>query len=133
MNIRRECAVCPDKRGRAVACLHMTEDAHYKLLKLLEHNPQATQREIARELDVSLGKANYLLRSLIEKGHLKAQNFKNASNKAAYLYLLTPKGINAKARIAVRYLGRKMNEYEQIKAEIEELQQELGDGGSAQA
>ena len=133
MNTRREFAVCPAKQGRAVACLAMTEDAHYKLLKLLEHNPQATQREIARELDVSLGKVNYLLKSLMEKGHIKAKNFKNASNKAAYLYKLTPKGINAKAKIAVRYLGRKLDEYEQIRAEIEELQQELGDAASSQA
>ena len=103
----------------------MTEEAHYKLLKLLEHNPEATQREMARELGVSLGKLNYCLKALIEKGHVKAKNFKNAENKAAYLYVLTPKGLKAKASIAASYLQRKMNEYESLRLEIEKLQAEM--------
>ena len=109
------------------------KDIRLDLLRKLEINPKYTQRELSHEMGVSLGKVNYLLKSLIEKGYIKAKNFTNASNKAAYLYLLTPKGINAKARIAVRYLGRKLDEYEQIRAEIEELQQELGDAASSQA
>jgi EPS-associated MarR family transcriptional regulator len=104
----------------------MTEDSHYKLLKLLERNPQASQRELAAELGVSLGKVNYCLKALIDKGHVKARNFKNADNKAAYLYLLTPKGIRAKARITSAYLQRKLGEYESLRAEIEELQAEVG-------
>jgi EPS-associated MarR family transcriptional regulator len=104
----------------------MTEDSHYKLLKLLERNPQASQRELAAELGVSLGKVNYCLKALIDRGHVKARNFKNADNKAAYLYLLTPKGIRAKARITSAYLQRKLGEYESLRAEIEELQAEAG-------
>ncbi len=69
----------------------MTDDAHYKLLKLLDANPQATQRELAREMGVSLGKVNYCLKALIEKGHVKAENFGKSDNKVAYLYLLTPR------------------------------------------
>jgi EPS-associated MarR family transcriptional regulator len=104
----------------------MTEDSHYKLLKLLERNPQASQRELAAELGVSLGKVNYCLKALIDKGHVKARNFKNADNKVAYLYLLTPKGLKAKARITTAYLQRKLGEYESLRAEIEELQAEVG-------
>ena len=103
----------------------MTEEAHYKLLKLLEQNPQATQRELAAELGVSLGKVNYCLKALVDKGHVKARNFKNADNKIAYLYLLTPKGLKAKSRISVAYLQRKMVEYETLRAEIEELRVEV--------
>lgn len=104
----------------------MTEDAHYKLLKLLEQNPQATQRELAAQLGVSLGKVNYCLKALIDKGHIKAQNFKNAGNKSAYLYLLTPRGIKAKGRVSVAYLQRKVDEYEALRAEIAALKLELG-------
>jgi EPS-associated MarR family transcriptional regulator len=103
----------------------LTEEAHYKILRLLETNPGASQREIARELDVSLGKVNYCLKALVEKGHVKAQNFKNSQNKAAYLYLLTPSGVKAKATITANYLQRKLADYEAIRAEIEELQAEV--------
>ena len=103
-----------------------TEDTHYQLLKLIEQNPNATQRQIAGELDMSLGKANYCLKALIDKGWVKANNFKQSSNKAAYLYLLTPKGATAKAAITLRYLQRKMDEYESLKEEIETLQAEIG-------
>jgi len=103
----------------------MNQDAHYKLLKLLEQNPQASQRELAEDLGVSLGKVNYCIKALIEKGDIKAQNFKNAHNKAAYLYLLTPKGLNAKARITAAYLQRKIEEYEGLRDEIEQLQAEI--------
>ena len=103
----------------------MTEEANYKLLRLLEQNPHATQREIAGELGISVGKVNYCIQGLIEKGHLKAQNFKNSRNKAAYLYLLTPKGVKAKARITTAYLQRKLEEYEGLRVEIEMLQAEM--------
>ncbi|MFT6955257.1 MAG: EPS-associated MarR family transcriptional regulator [Halieaceae bacterium] len=102
----------------------MNQDAHYKLLKLLEQNPQASQREIAEDLGVSPGKVNYCIKALIGKGHIKAQNFKNSHNKAAYLYLLTPKGVNAKARITAAYLQRKIEEHEGLRNEIEQLQAE---------
>jgi MarR family transcriptional regulator, temperature-dependent positive regulator of motility len=103
----------------------MTEEAHYKILRLLEANPGISQRDIARELGVSLGKVNYCLKALLEKGHIKSQNFKNSQNKAAYLYLLTPRGVKAKARITAAYLQRKIADYEAIKAEIEQLQAEV--------
>ena len=69
---------------------------------------------------------NYCLKALMEKGHIKAQNFKNSRNKAAYLYLLTPRGVEAKAKISVRFLARKVEEYEALRVEIDELKAELG-------
>ena len=104
----------------------MTEDAHYQVLKILEQNPQISQRELAREMGVSLGKVNYCLQALMKKGLVKASNFKNSSNKIAYFYVLTPRGIEAKAKISARFLQRKLGEYEALKTEIEELQLELG-------
>ena len=104
----------------------MTEDAHYKLLRLLDENPRATQREIAEALGVSLGKVNYCLKALMAKGHIKARNFKNSNNKAAYLYLLTPTGAKAKAAITASYLKNKLVEYEALREEIEQLQAEVG-------
>lgn len=103
-----------------------TEETHFQVLRLLERRPDLTQRELADELGVSLGKANYVLNALIEKGLVKARNFKNSRNKAAYAYFLTPAGIEEKARITVRFLKRKMDEYEQIRKEIEELREEVG-------
>jgi MarR family transcriptional regulator, temperature-dependent positive regulator of motility len=103
----------------------MTEDTHYQVLKILEQNPQISQRELAKEMGVSLGKVNYCLKALMKKGLLKASNFKNSSNKIAYFYVLTPKGIEAKAKISVRFLQRKLDEYEALKTEIEQLQEEV--------
>ena len=101
------------------------QETHLKLLRHLEANPQVSQRELAKHLDVSLGKANYCLQALIEKGLVKARNFKNSANKRAYLYLLTPKGLRAKAEISVHFLQRKIEEHEVLRAEIEELRNEL--------
>ena len=85
----------------------MTKDINYQMLKLIEQNPELSQRQLAEEMGVSLGKVNYCLRALIDKGLVKAKNFKNSSNKAAYLYLLTPRGVEAKAKISVRFLALK--------------------------
>ena len=101
------------------------QETHLKLLRHLEENPDVTQRELAKELGISLGKANYCLKALINKGLIKAKNFKNSANKRAYLYILTPQGIEAKARISVRFLQRKMEEYETLRQEIEQLKSEL--------
>ena len=101
------------------------QETNLKLLRHLEENPDVTQRELAKELGVSLGKANYCLKALINKGQIKAKNFKNNANKRAYLYVLTPKGIEAKARISMRFLQRKMEEYEALRQEIEQLKTEL--------
>jgi EPS-associated MarR family transcriptional regulator len=104
----------------------MNEDTHYEVLKILEENPQVSQRQLAAEMGVSLGKANYCLKALVEKGLVKAGNFKNSANKLAYFYVLTPRGIEAKAKISVRFLQRKIAEYEALGREIEQLQKEQG-------
>jgi EPS-associated MarR family transcriptional regulator len=102
----------------------MPEDIHYKLLKLLQEKPTLRQRELARELGVSLGKTNYCLKALLAKGWIKANNFKSSNNKAAYAYLLTAEGIEAKAALTVGFLKSKMAEFEALKREIEMLKQE---------
>ena len=101
------------------------QEIHLKLLRHLAENPQVSQRELAEHLGVSLGKANYCLRALVETGLIKARNFKNSANKRAYLYLLTAKGLRAKAQISVRFLQQKIEEHEALYAEIEELRNEL--------
>ena len=102
------------------------EDTHFRLLRLLEARPDMSQRDLARELGTSLGKINYCLNALIDRGLVKARNFRNSRNKLGYAYLLTPRGIDRKATIAVQFLKRKMAEYETLKAEIEQLQREVG-------
>ena len=101
------------------------EEAHYRLLRLLDASPRLTQRELARELGVSLGKVNYCVSALIEKGWIKARNFRNSNNKLAYAYLLTPRGIEQKAAITVHFLRRKITEYESLKKEITQLRREV--------
>lgn len=101
------------------------QEIHLKLLRYLEANPQVSQRELAEYLGVSLGKTNYCLGALMDMGLVKARNFKNHANKRAYLYLLTPKGLKEKAQISLRFLHRKIEEHEALRAEIEELRDEL--------
>jgi EPS-associated MarR family transcriptional regulator len=96
-----------------------------RLLRAIHGNPQMTQRDLAAHLDLSLGKINFLIRALIEKGFIKADNFKNSNHKIAYLYLLTPSGIEEKAKITYRFLKRKMAEYEKLEAEISQLKSEV--------
>lgn len=100
------------------------DEAHYKLMRLIEARPGMSQRDIARELGMSLGKVNYCLRAVVRKGWIKATNFKNSHNKAAYIYLLTPRGIEMKARMTVKFLSIKMQEYETLRAEIEQMRRE---------
>ena len=100
-------------------------ETHLRVLREIEANPEITQRELAQELGVSLGKVNYCLKSLIDRGWVKVNNFRNSSNKAAYAYLLTPSGIEEKARITVRFLKQRLKEFELIKQEIEELKAEV--------
>ncbi len=100
------------------------DNTSYGLLKTLENNPGLSQRDMAKRLGISLGKVNYCLNALVEKGCLKVNNFRNSENKLAYAYLLTPQGVEEKARITVRFLKYKMQEYEQLRAEINELQRE---------
>jgi EPS-associated MarR family transcriptional regulator len=102
----------------------LDETTHYGLLKTLEENPGLSQRDLAKRLGVSLGKINYCLNALVEKGSLKNNNFRNSDNKLAYAYLLTPYGVEDKARLTVNFLQYKMQEYERLRNEIEELKRE---------
>lgn len=103
----------------------LTDEYRYKILKLVESNPSISQRELARQLGISLGKTNFCLKALIDVGLLKATNFRNNKNKLAYMYLLTPRGIEEKASITMRFLKYKIQEYENLRAEIKELQREV--------
>lgn len=103
----------------------LEDQIRYRLLKLLHERPDITQRQLAREMGVSLGKANYCLRALIQKGLVKAANFRNNPNKKMYVYLLTPKGIEEKAQVTARFLQRKLAEYDAIRHEIGELRKEV--------
>lgn len=100
-------------------------DAHYKLMRLIEQNPELSQRELAKALGVSLGKANYCIQALIEKGWIKANNFRHSTNKLGYAYLLTPEGIEQKAVLTKNFLQRKMQEYEALQQEIRELKKDM--------
>jgi len=102
----------------------LDETTSYKLLKLLEQDPQMSQRDLARAMGISLGKTNYCLKSLIAKGLVKARNFYNKADKRVYAYLLTPQGLEEKARVTLRFLRRKQQEYEMLKQEIEQLRSE---------
>lgn len=101
------------------------QEAHFRVLRLLDINPRMKQRELATAAGVSLGKTNYCINALLEKGLIKVQNFKSNKRKLAYAYLLTPAGIAEKAGLTQRFLKRKMEEYEVLKAEIELLKHEL--------
>ena len=97
-------------------------DVHFRVLHLLEEEPELTQRELAERLGISLGGVNYCLKALIDIGHIKAGNFNKNPNKSVYLYLLTPKGIAEKAHLTAGFLKRKMSEYRALKKEIESVQ-----------
>ena len=100
------------------------QDIHLDLLRKLESNPHCTQRELSREMGVSLGKVNYCMKKLTEKGWVKLTNFSRSSNKFGYVYLLTPSGIEEKSRLTFSFLKRKLIEYEILKKEINTLQLE---------
>ena len=102
----------------------LTDETRYRILKLLEAEPDASQRRIAEELGISLGRVNFCVQALIQKGLLKAKNFRNSTNKRAYLYHLTPRGIEEKAKVTARFLKVKLAEYESLKRELEELQRD---------
>jgi len=104
----------------------LSDEVRFKILRLLEDSPQLSQRELADKLGVSLGKANYCLQALIRLGLVKARNFRNSENRSTYLYVLTHKGLTAKARSATRFLRLKIAEYEALQREIEHLRREVG-------
>lgn len=105
------------KRSRA--------ELRFQVLRMLEANPELSQRQLAAELGVSLGGVNYALKALVERGFVKAGNFGRSDNKAAYLYLLTPEGIAQKSALAATFLSRKLEEYEALKQEIKALKREV--------
>jgi len=100
------------------------EENHLKVLRLLESNPHINQRDMSKHMGISLGKTNYCIQALLSKGFIKMQNFRNNENKLAYIYLLTPAGVEEKAKITVRFLKYKVQEYDRLRMEIEELQRE---------
>ena len=101
------------------------DEIQLSVLRLLEQNPQLTQRQLSAELGVSLGKTHYIVKSLIDVGLIKLDNFQRSNNKLGYAYLLTPKGIAEKAVITVRFLARKQDEYKRLEQEIEVLRSEV--------
>lgn len=107
----------------------LDETTHYGLLKTLEENPGISQRDLAKRLGVSLGKVNFCLNALVEKGSIKINNFRNSDNKLAYAYLLTPQGIESRAKMTVAFLKYKTQEYERLRMEIEALQREAEQRG----
>ena len=106
------------------------DELRLRVLRALEANPELSQRQLAAELGVSLGGVNYALKALIDRGFVKADNFRKSGSKVAYLYLLTPQGVAEKASLATTFLGRKLDEYEVLRQEIEALKGEVGSGDS---
>lgn len=102
----------------------LDEETRYRLIKKIEANPQLSQRELAKELGISLGKVNYVLKALVDVGWVKAGNFARSANKVGYAYCLTPIGIKEKAEITKRFLIAKQEQYEMLKREIEDLELE---------
>ena len=104
----------------------LSDEYRYKILKCLEANSEISQRELAGELGISLGRVNFCIQALVEKGLVKANNFRNSKNKKGYAYLLTPRGIEEKAKITVQFLAIKLAEHEALKNEIKALREEAG-------
>lgn len=103
----------------------LPEETIYRVMQLLQENPDLTQRELAEKLGVSLGGVNYCLKALVDKGWVKMKNFAHSKNKFGYVYVVTPTGLVEKVEITRRFLQRKMDEYETLKAEIEILKSEV--------
>jgi EPS-associated MarR family transcriptional regulator len=110
----------------------LQEDTHFRVLRLLEDNPEMSQREVADRVGISIGGIHYVLNALIAKGLVKLGNFTAAQDKRRYAYILTPQGIAQKAAMTKRFLVRKMDEYEALREEIEELRRGLDEGADTQ-
>lgn len=108
----------------------LQEDTHFRVLRLLQENPEMSQRELAEAVGVSVGGAHYVLSALIEKGLVKLGNFTAAEDKRRYAYILTSRGIARKAALTRAFLARKLGEYEALREEIEALSSELESGES---
>jgi len=103
----------------------LQEDTYFRVMRILQENPDLTQRELAEQLGISVGGLNYCLKALMEKGLVKMNNFANSKNKFGYVYVLTPSGIAEKAALTRRFLQRKISEYEALRLEIEALKSEV--------
>ncbi len=108
--------------------LSARESIDFELLYLLEKEPGLSQRELAERLGISLGRVNYCLKALAEKGAVKIRNFRESRTKLRYAYVLTPKGIAERVGLTQRFLVRKLDEYERLRAQIEELREDLPEG-----
>lgn len=106
----------------------MHEESYLKVLRVLECTPGISQRELSDALGISLGKTNYCIKALLDKGLLKMNNFRNSRNKLAYAYLLTPAGFAAKTELTTSFLKHKVVEYERLRKEIEALEREVAQG-----
>ncbi|AWB33050.1 MarR family EPS-associated transcriptional regulator [Orrella marina] len=105
--------------------IHIKEDTDFRILRILQQNPEVSQRDLARELGMSLGGLNYCLKALIDKGFVKLSNYQNSKHKLKYVYVLTPSGLAQKVAMTGRFLKRKMQEHAALQQEIQELRQEL--------
>ena len=110
----------------------LQEDTYFRVLRMLQDNPDMTQREIAEKLGISTSGLNYCLKALIDKGWVKMQNFSQSKNKFGYIYVLTPQGLSEKIALTSRFLKRKMQEHDALKVEIETLKSEVDENGSDQ-
>lgn len=122
---------CPKRNDSHAKPIRMTsrrsqlqEDTTFRVLRMLQDNPDMTQREIAEKLGISTSGLNYCLKALIDKGWVKVQNFSQSKNKFGYIYVLTPQGLAEKAQLTSRFLKRKLDEYDALQAEIAALQAE---------
>jgi EPS-associated MarR family transcriptional regulator len=110
-----------------MARLQIQEDMHFRILRILQENPEISQRDLAKAVGVSVGRMNYVLNALVDKGLVKLGNFTAAKDKRRYAYVLTPKGIAKRAALTRSFLARKVAEYEALREEIEVLSLELRD------
>ena len=123
--------VQPTQPGKPVSANR--EALRLEVMRVIEANPEMSQREIAREIGVSLGGVNYAMKALVERGLVKAKNFGRSDNKLGYVYVLTPAGIKQKSELAATFLSRKLAEYEVLRKEIEVLRQEVSDRNGAKS
>jgi|GEM_PF-475954 len=123
--VAESCGSLPNPSNCCLSFIMTKQELEYRALKLLEQQPDLTQRQLAEALGVSLGKTHYLVKSLIDVGWVKLDNFQKSDHKWGYAYLLTPKGVVEKAAITARFLVRKQREYNELHEEIAHLQEEV--------